>query len=383
MTKLAESIAKEDGRLLRISEVRSWRAVLRRAVAWKTARYSKGDIEAAVVGLTDVAGITGYGYLPAMAIVGETSTSAEALLDELITPILSNREFIGIPPILKEIDFVLGSNFQLKFAIEEALFDLVAKKINTPVVNLLGGQQRAEVPIMRMLGLKPPEETAKEAESLVKEGYRFIKLKIGLDEKRDVETAERVRGAIGNDIFVSVDANQAYTPMQAVRVLEKLSKFYIGMVEQPVRQDDVNGMAFVRKRCTIPVMADEGIQIPSDALRHVEAGAMDAVSIKLWKMGGYYKSRDIASICASANVGVHIGSTAGSRLMEAMQLHFAASLPELTAGAEIGEFESLTNDPATGFQVNDGMLRLSNVPGLGVELDLGKMQETTRPRKTL
>ncbi|MGH9857521.1 MAG: hypothetical protein ACRD4B_06725, partial [Acidobacteriota bacterium] len=92
MTKVAESIAKEDGPLLRMTEVRSWRAVLRRAVAWKTARYSKGDIEATVIGFTDVTGITGYGYLPAMAIVGEASISAEALLDELITPIVRNRE---------------------------------------------------------------------------------------------------------------------------------------------------------------------------------------------------------------------------------------------------------------------------------------------------
>lgn len=382
MGNAAEAVGKEVEALLQIREVRSWRAVLRRAVPWKTARYSKGDIEATVIGLTDATGPVGYGYLPAMAIVGEASSSAEALLHELITPLLVERHFIGIPPILKEVDFALGSNFQLKFAIEEALFDLIAKKIKTPVVNLLGGQQRSEVPIMRMLGLKPPEETAKEAQSLIQEGYRFIKLKIGLDENRDLATAERVRGAVGNDVFISVDANQAYTPMQAVRVLNKLSKFDIGIVEQPVRQDDIRGMAFVRKQCRIPIMADEGILNPSDALRHIEADAMDAVSIKLWKMGGYYRSRDIACACASANVGVHIGSTAGSRLMEAMQLHFAASLPELMAGAEIGEFEGLTNDPASGLQVTNGKLSLSNVPGLGVELDLSKMRETTKIKES-
>jgi len=317
-----------------------------------------------------------------MAIVGEVSSSAEVLLQELIKPLVNNREFIGIPPIMREIEVVLGSNYQLKFAIEEALFDLVAKKIRTPVVTLLGGQQRSEVPIMRMLGLKPPEETAKEAKSFVQEGYRFIKLKIGLDEKRDIETANRVRGEVGNDIFISVDANQAYTPMQAVRVLNELSKFHIGIVEQPVRQDDIRGMAFFRKRCPIPVMADEGIQVPADALRHIEADAMDAVSIKLWKMGGYYRSRDIASVCAAANISLHVGSTAGSRLMEAMQLHFAASLPQLTAGAEIGEFESLTNDPASGLQVKNGTLSVSNIPGLGVELDLSTMRETTVGKKS-
>ncbi len=92
-------------------------------------------------------------------------------------------------------------------------------------------------------------------------------------------------------------------------------------------------------------MADEGVETATDALRLIEAGAMDAVSIKLWKMGGYYKSREIAAVCNAANVGVHVGSTAGSQLMEAMQLHFCAAIPELFAGAEIGEFESLNDDP--------------------------------------
>ena len=109
----------------------------------------------------------------------------------------------------------------------------------------------------------------------------------------------------------------------------------------------------------------------------IDAGGMDAVSIKLWKMGGYYKSREIASVCSAANIGVHVGSTAGSQLMEAMQLHFCATIPELFAGAEIGEFESLNDDPASGLTVTDGQLSVSNRAGLGVDIDLSKLQETT------
>jgi L-alanine-DL-glutamate epimerase-like enolase superfamily enzyme len=112
-------------------------------------------------------------------------------------------------------------------------------------------------------------------------------------------------------------------------------------------------------------------------LRHIEAGAMDAVSIKLWKMGGLYRGRDIASVCAAANVRVHVGSTAGSQLLEAIQLHFCASLPVLFGGAEISEFESLTNDPASGLVVENGALRVPSVPGLGVAIDHGKLKETT------
>ncbi|HEY7167326.1 MAG TPA: enolase C-terminal domain-like protein [Candidatus Binatia bacterium] len=363
-----------------IKSIRTWRAVLRRAEVWKTARYTKGDIEATVVEFTDSDGLAGYGCMPAMSIVGESPLSSEALIHGLIRPALAAKSFIGIQPVLREVDQVLGAAFQTKFAIEEALWDLIGKKLGTPLVNLIGGPCRLEVPVMRMLGLKAPQQTAAEAKAFVDSGYRYVKVKIGLDDKRDIETVQRVREAVGDDVFVSVDANQAYAPMRAIRILGQLEKSNVGLVEQPVRRDDIRGMAFVRQNVSIPVMADEGIETATDALRHIEANAMDAVSIKIWKMGGLYRSQEIAAVCRTANIGIHVGSTAASRLLEAMQLHFCAALPELFAGAEIGEFESLADDPASGIAVEKGVLEVPNLPGLGVTLNQEKLRETTPER---
>jgi L-Ala-D/L-Glu epimerase len=361
----------------KIEKIRSWRAILRRAVAWKTARYTKGDIEATVVGITDEVGNTGYGYMPAMLIVGESPATAEALLHGTVAPLLREQEIIGAPDVMKQIDLAIGANFQLKFAVEEALLDLQAKRMQTPLYNLFGGLSRRQVPVMRMLGLKPPKETAAEAKALVERGYRYVKIKIGLDDKRDIETVKTTRATLGDGVVISVDANQSYAPMHAVKVLNQLEACNLVVCEQPVRKDDVRGMAFVRQNVGTPIMADEGVETAVDALRLIEAGAMDAVSIKLWKMGGYFKSREIASVCSAANVGVHVGSTAGSQLMEAMQLHFCAAIPELFAGAEIGEFESLNNDPASGLNVTEGKLSVSNRAGLGVDIDMNKLQEST------
>ncbi len=351
-----------------IEKIQSWRAMLRRAVPWKTARYTKGDIEATVIGVTDADGVAGYGYMPAMAILGESSTSAESLLRTVVVPLWKRQRFLGIQAAMREIEAALGSNYQLKFAVEEALWDLLGKKLQVPLFHLIGGLCRESVPVMRMLGLKAAHETAEEARALVEKGFSHIKLKIGLDEKRDLETVRRVRDLVGGEVFISVDANQAYAPMEAVRVLAKMEDARLGVVEQPVKRKDLRGMAFVRKRVTIPIMADEGIDSPDDALRHIDAGAMDAVSIKLWKVGGLFRAREIAAICAAANVGVHIGSTAGSQLLEAIQLHFAATIVELFGGAEIGEFESLSEDPASGLAIRDGELAVPRAPGLGVKV---------------
>lgn len=372
-----EAVARRENQILIIRKVQSWRAVLRRSVPWKTARYTKGDIEATVIGITDADGLVGYGYMPAMAILGEAPVSAETLLQTLLIPILKDQGFLGIQPLMRQVELALGANFQLKFAIEEALWDLLGKRLQAPLFHLIGGLCRESVPVMRMLGLKPARETAEEAKALVDKGYGYVKVKIGLDEKRDVETVQRVRDLVGEQVFMSVDANQAYTPMQAVRVLRQMENVRLGAVEQPVKRDDLRGMAFVRQHVSIPVMADEGIETAGDALRHIEAGAMDAVSIKLWKMGGLYRARDIASLCGAANIGVHIGSTAGSQLLEAIQLHFAASMMELFGGAEIGEFESLSDDPASGLVIRDGQLGVPTAPGLGVQVIVEKLQETT------
>jgi L-alanine-DL-glutamate epimerase-like enolase superfamily enzyme len=376
MTDDAKTNSATAAAPFKVERVQSWRATLRRAVAWKTARYTKGDIEATVVGVTDELGNIGYGYMPAMLIVGESPVTAEALLHTAIAPLLK-EQVLGVPDVMKKIDFAIGANFQLKFAVEEALLDLQAKRLRTPLYNLFGGLSRRDVPVMRMLGLKPPKETAAEAQAFVDRGYRYVKIKIGLDDKRDIETVKITRETLGDDVFISVDANQSYAPMRAVKVLNQLEACNLVVCEQPVRRDDVRGMAFVRQNVRTPIMADEGVEIAVDALRLIEAGAMDAVSIKLWKMGGYFKSREIASVCSAANVGVHVGSTAGSQLMEAMQLHFCAAIPELFAGAEIGEFESLNDDPASGLNVTEGKLSVSNRAGLGVDIDMNKLQETT------
>ncbi|HWH76574.1 MAG TPA: enolase C-terminal domain-like protein [Candidatus Binatus sp.] len=376
MTTTAATNGEKAVTAFKVEQVQSWRATLRRAVAWKTARYTKGDIEATVVGFTDDAGNTGYGYMPAMLIVGESPVTAEVLLHTAIAPLLK-EPVLGVPDVMRKIDFAIGANFQLKFAVEEALLDLQAKGLQTPLYNLFGGLSRRRVPVMRMLGLKPPKETAAEAQAFVDRGYRYVKIKIGLDDKRDVETVKMTRETLGDDIFISVDANQSYTPMRAVKALNQLECCNLIVCEQPVRRDDVRGMAFVRQNVRTPIMADEGVETATDALRLIEAGGMDAVSIKLWKMGGYYKSREIAAVCSAANVGVHVGSTAGSQLMEAMQLHFCATIPELFAGAEIGEFESLNEDPASGLMVQDGQLSVSEQAGLGVDIDMTKLQETT------
>jgi L-alanine-DL-glutamate epimerase-like enolase superfamily enzyme len=377
MDKNAEVVNRETQESLKIRDVRTWRTVLHRSVPWKTARYTKGNIEATVVGLTDETGVVGYGYVPAMFLEGESAPSAEALLHVLLKPVIKSRSFMGIQPLMKAMDRTLAHNHQLKFAVELALFDIQAQKLHTPLFNLLGGQCHTEIPVMRVVGIKPPKETAEAALALVERGFTYIKLKVGLDEKRDVESMRAVRETVGEHIFIGVDANRSYEPMQAIKVVNKMEEWNLGVVEQPVAAD-IRAMAFVRQHIRTPLMVDNPrVNTSADVLQLIEGGAADAVNIKLWKMGGFHKAKEIASVCNAANLSCHVASTPGSQLMEAGQLHFAASTLNLMGGVEIGEFEGLLDDPASGLVVTKGCLQIPQVPGLGVEIDLSNARETT------
>jgi len=361
---------------LKIKEVKSWRVVIHRAVAWKTSRYVKKDIDALIVGISDGEGHIGYGYHPAMFLEGESAPSAEALLHVVLKPVILRGGYPGIQPLMEALELSLFHNKQLKFAIEEALLDLEGKRIGTPLYNLLGGLCWNELPVMCPLGLKSPKETAAEAIKYAEKGYRYIKLKVGLDEKRDVEAFKAVREAVGPDIFLSIDANRSYQVMQTIRVVNQMEKWNLGLVEQPIRGDDVRGMAFIRQHINSPLMADEAVLSPVDAQRLIDADAIDAVSIKLWKVGGFLKAKQIAAVCDTANIGCHVASTPGSRLMEAGQLHFAASTLNMVGGVELGMFDTLSDDPVSGLNIVKGTLRPPELPGLGVEVDLTNARET-------
>ena len=113
----------------------------------------------------------------------------------------------------------------------------------------------------------------------------------------------------------------------------------------------------------------------ADAVRFIEAEAMDVVSMKLWKVGGFTQAREIAVLCRANNIPRHIGSTPGSQLLEAGQVQFAASVSDLCMGAEIDMFDTFTEDPASGLEVKNGALTVTDAPELGIQVDLSKTTE--------
>ena len=367
------------GLTLRIVALTTWRVRMARASAYTTARISRSTgVEATLLGLEHEDGTVGYGYAPGMVLLGETAATTQVLLHDVVAPLLLGQPLPSARAFGPRLASALGLAHQVKFAVDEALLDRQGKLPGVPAHVLLGGLVRREVPVMRLVGIQTPAETARAVAALAERGHQYAKLKVGLDVERDVAAVREAPAAVGPRFQLLVDANDGFTPKAAIAFVRRIEEYGVYLVEQAVRADDVSGMAQMRQAIAPELMADEGVLTAADARHWIEAGAADAISVKLWKQGSLAESERIAALCATANARCHIGATASSRLLEAAQAAFAACQPEITDGAEIAEFEDLQGDPAHGIDVTDGTIRVSDAPGLGVEIDATGLALTGR-----
>jgi L-Ala-D/L-Glu epimerase len=209
---------------------------------------------------------------------------------------------------------------------------------------------------------------AQGAQRLVDDGYRYLKIKVQGNIAQDVERVRSIRKQVGPDIHLTIDANQSYSPKSAIQAIRRMEEYGIDIVEQPVPIDDFKGLELVTHSVDTVIEADESARSITDVMTLASHRMVDAVAIKIAKMGGLRRSRTVADICAAAGVKFRVGAAVGSRLLGAACLHFAASTPNIWYPCEIAQFDELLDDPFEGLEVSNGQLHVSDAPGFGVQL---------------
>lgn len=269
--------------------------------------------------------IVGWGEAsPSRRITGETVESTIYAIKNYLKPILIGKDPTCVNDIFREIDENLQGHTSAKAAVDMALYDILGKNFNLSLYKLLGSSRNTIVTDIT-IGIKSPEKMAKSAVEFVDRGFRILKIKVGTDPLEDVERVKAVRDVVGDKIIIRVDANQGWTPKQAVKTIRKMEKYGIELVEQPVPWWDLDGMAFVREKVDTPIAADESVHSPVDALRLVKSKAADIINIKLMKCGGVNKALKIANIAEAADVELMIGCMGESTLGITGAAHFAAA----------------------------------------------------------
>jgi L-alanine-DL-glutamate epimerase-like enolase superfamily enzyme len=323
-----------------------------------------------IVALYDNHGRVGWGEAsPSALILGCTPNTVLSALDLLIPAVLG-EDPRRLSFLVEKMDRVLLGNAAAKAAVDLALHDLVGKIYGEPVWRLLGGSFAEPLETDFTVSIDTPEAMAEEARKLVDAGFRAIKVKVGEDPKLDVKRVKAVREAVGENVKLWIDANQGWTPQEAVWALARIAEFRVEFVEQPVSAWNLEGMRWVRERSPVPVMADESVHSPQDALLAIKLGACDYVNIKLMKAGGLLRAKEIATICKNAGIPNMIGGMVESNLSATAAVHFALSEGNVVfRDLDLGERPEAKLVSKGGSAIQNGFQVLADpeAPGFGFE----------------
>jgi len=206
-----------------------------------------------------------------------------------------------------------------------ALIDAYAKVLGIPLYEFFGGAgNRAETDYT--IDIVPPETARKNAARLAWEGYTVLKTKVGKKLTDDIDRLLAIRDG-APQCGITIDANQGYSPCEAVHFCEEMEKNGIRPIlfEQPVLKYDIAGMRFVKDHTSIPIAADESVFTSADAINVVRTGCADYINIKLMK-SGIIEAMDIAAIARSANIKLMIGCMLESKLALGCAVHMVAGM---------------------------------------------------------
>jgi muconate cycloisomerase len=349
--------------------------------------------------VTDSDGRTGWGEAPALKdwggefgrYFGESPLIARTIIENYLAPAVAGVELGNVIDLHARMDAVIKGYPYAKAAVEFAFYDLTGRWLGVPVHMLLGGRARSRVPVTHSIGLISIEEAEKEAALVAAEGIKTIKIKIGVDPKRDVEIVKAVRAAVGDEVDICVDANEGYrTPGEAVCAVREMEKQRLKYVEQPVM--GIERIAEVARAIDSPVMADESAWNAHDVLQINERRAAQIVSIYTTKPGGLYKAMEVAAVCRAAGIVCNVNGSVETGVGNLANIHLAAAAPAVTLSCvvpvstptawqkgQIGGIYYRDDLIAEPMQLVDGAIEVPTGPGMGINVDLDKI-ETYRVR---
>ena len=312
-----------------------------------------GDERETLIVCIEHDGVTGLGEAVPSTLYGQTLESCEATLAAM-KPLLGDDPF-AIEPITTRL---LAAHNDQRAAIDgvnAALHDWCGKRLGVPVWKLLGlAQPRKQTTFT--IGVAEPDLIRVKVEEALAAGFDALKIKVGVED--DEQTLSFIRSVFDGPLFL--DANQAWTSTEAVDHIRALARYRPTIIEQPVRREDWQSMAVLRKLGVAPIFADESCERPADVLRlH---GCVDGINIKFNKCGGIREALRMVALARGLGMQVMLGCFVCTSLAIAPALTIAS----LVDYADLDGALLLAEDPFEGITRDGGIISLSDRPGLGV-----------------
>lgn len=354
---------------MKITQVKIGRISVPLRVPFKTALRSVNSVEDIIVEIHTDTGAIGYGEAPPTgAITGDTTGAiVGALRDHLIKTIIG-RDVDDFENLMVAINKCVIKNTSAKAAVDMALWDLYGQLYKIPVYKLLGGSKNKIVTDIT-ISVNDPAEMARDTETAIKRGYDTLKIKVGINPELDLARLKAVRAAAGKNTKLRIDANQAWQPKQAVKLLNEMQDegLDIEFVEQPVAGNDFDGLKYVTDHSYVPVLADESVFSTEDAFKIMQMRAADLINIKLMKCGGIYNALKIASAAEVYGIECMLGCMLEAKISVNAAVHLACAKQIITK-IDLDGPVLCSEDPIEGGSVfEEQNITVSNEPGLGIK----------------
>lgn len=329
-------------------------------------------------------GVTGFGegVVPGGAWWGgENAETMKVIIDGELAPIMVGRDVNELAGIMSDFERSVANMRFAKAACDIAMHDAWARALGIPVRDLLGGRVRDDIDVTWALGVLPLDQAVAEIEErIASHGHTSFKLKMGsgdpaVDTRRIVELAQALNGRVG----LRIDVNARWDRITSLKYLPQLADAGLELFEQPTSAHDLATLREITQRIGVPVMADESVCSPADALAVVRAEAADVIAIKTTKLGGLLESKKTAAIAEAAGLACHGATSLEGPFGTAASLHFACSTTAISYGSELFGPMLLKESYTTEDLVYaDGKVTLPDGPGLGLEPDWDKINHFTR-----
>ena len=301
---------------------------------------------------------------------GESYESIHAMIMNYAAPKIIGEDPFNINRIMKILDQELARITCVKEGIDLALHDLVGKALNVPVFQLLGGKFRDKVPVASEIGIDTPSVMAESAEKVLGMGIKVIKIKGSNEKELDIARIKAVREAVGPDIPLRLDPNAAWDTISTINIMRAVEDCHLQLLEQPIPAWDYNGMAHIRKNIGIPLMADESVWTPQDAVKLHDYNACDLLNLKIAKSCGLHQGNKVEYVAEALGLPCIAGTELEPGISAVAKIHLAASMRIHPLASEFTELTqvdgSILKEPLKAI---DGCLDVPTGPGFGVEID--------------
>ena len=354
---------------MKITEVRLGKISVPLRVPFKTALRRVDSVEDVIVEIVTDTGHKGYGEAPPTGVItGDTTDAIIGAIRDHISKKIIGLDIDNFEDVIQEVQSSIVHNSSAKAAVDMALYDLYGQLFNIPVYKLFGGARKS-ITTDITISVNDPETMAHDAINAIERGYDTLKVKVGVDPSLDVSRLSAVRNAVGNNVRIRIDANQAWTPKEAVRILNNMQEkgLNLELVEQPVKAADIEGLKFVTERSYVPVLADESVFSPEDALKIMQYHAADMINIKLMKCGGLYNALKIIAAAEIYGIECMLGCMLEAKISVNAAVELACAKKIITR-IDLDGPVLCSEDPIMGGAVfNEKDITVSDAPGMGIK----------------